>query len=416
MAPISVDSRILYNAAVLYEGAYHNADNVIKTLAAALDNDWGCAGSDSAGRTWADSYDPAAFKAIASGIDIVNAFGKLHDLLAFTAVNHANTEKLNKHPPETPDPAPAVLAATTAPLFKGAFGGDSDPPFGWSMISSWLQGHTWPNGDPDKLRRLGTAWRTAAKGLRDASAGTSQAWTNLEENASEELPQAIDQMDAVWMGAEAVATQYEKLGGACEDWAQQIEDAHQKILAILAGAIGVGLLAGVAVGFFTAGTGAVATTTATGSAAGAAVVTVLVAFDAAAAVAAGVTVAAGAAAIGVATDLQPLLEANPTQFDTSTSAGGGTNPSSYSRPPEVPSDWVPRTADNGKGVVWQKPGSTGNADTIRVMQPNSRYPNGYVRFYNSHGQPVDLAGKPGPKTTTHISINPDGTFPKPQGW
>ncbi|MEU7633807.1 hypothetical protein AB0C34_28160 [Nocardia sp. NPDC049220] len=313
MAPISVDPRILYGAATLYEGGYNSAENVVKTLAAAIDKDWGCAGSDSAGRTWADSYDPAAFKAVAAGTDIVNAFGKLHDLLAFTAVNHSNTEKLNKNPPDTPDPAPAILAAITAPTFKGAFGGESDPPFGWSMISSWLQGHTWPNGDPDKLRRLGTAWRTAAKGLRDASGGTSQAWTNLEENASEELPQAIDQMDAVWMGVGEVATQYEKLGGACEDWAQQIEDAHHEILAILAGAIGAGLIAGVVVGFFTAGTGAVATTTAAGSAAGAAVVTVLVAFDTAAAVAAGVTVAAGAAAIGVATELQPL-QPNPVQY------------------------------------------------------------------------------------------------------
>lgn len=182
------------------------------------------------------------------------------------------------------------------------------------MISSWLQGHTWPNGDPDKLRSLGTAWRAAAKGLRGASDSTSQAWTNVEENASEELPQAIDQMDAVWMGVGTVATQYEKLGSACEDWAQQIEDAHHKILAILAGAIGAGLIAGVVVGFFTAGTGTVATTAAAGSAAGAAVVTVLVAFDAAAAVAAGVTVAAGVAAVVVATELQPLLEANPTQF------------------------------------------------------------------------------------------------------
>ncbi|MEU4343073.1 hypothetical protein AB0H00_17645 [Nocardia sp. NPDC023852] len=51
MAPISMDSRILYDAATLYEDGYHSAENVVKTLAAALDKDWGCAGSDSAGRT-----------------------------------------------------------------------------------------------------------------------------------------------------------------------------------------------------------------------------------------------------------------------------------------------------------------------------------------------------------------------------
>ncbi|MFF3224998.1 colicin E3/pyocin S6 family cytotoxin [Nocardia suismassiliense] len=332
MAPITMNATLLFDAARLYETARNNADGVVKALATALDKDWGCAGSDSAGRTWASSYDPAAFSGVSGGTNIVNAFGKLHDLLAFTAVNHVNTEKLNKTPPEIPDPDPAVLPAATSPTFKGAFGGDTDPPFGWEMISSWLQGHTWPNGDPDKLRRLGTAWRTAAKGLRDANDGSGQAWVNLEENASEELPQALAQMDAVFTAADNVATQYENLGRACDDWAQQIEDAHRKILAILAGAIGVGLIAGVVVGFFTAGTGAVATTAATGSSAGAAVVTVLIAFDAAAALATGVTVAAGAAAIGVATDLQPLLEANPTQFNASTNAGG--NSHKYVPPPK----------------------------------------------------------------------------------
>lgn len=332
MAPIAMDAGLLFHAATLYATARSNAEGVIKSLAAALDKDWGCAGSDSAGRTWSSSYDPAAFDAVAAGTNIVNGFGKLHDLLAFTANNHVNTEKGNKTPPEAPGPDPAVLATVSAPVFKGAFGGDTDPPFGWEMISSWLQGHTWPNGDPDKLRRLGNAWRTAAKGLRDASDGTGQAWLNLEENASDELPRALAQMDAVFTAAENVATQYENLASACDEWAQQIEDAHRKILAILAGAIGVGLIAGVVVGFFTAGTGAVATTAATGSSAGAAIVTVLVAFDAAAALATGVTVAAGAAAIGVATDLQPLLAANPTQFNASTKPGG--NNHNYVPPPK----------------------------------------------------------------------------------
>lgn len=325
MTPITVDTGLLFNAASLYEEARNGAAGTIKSLAAALDNNSGCAGSDSAGRTWAESYDPAAGNGIVAGTNIVNSFGKLHDLLAFTAVNHVNTEKGNKTPPEMPDPDPAVLVTEAAPTFKAAFGGDTDPPFGWGMISSWLQGHTWPNGDPDKLRSIGKAWRSAATGLRSANDGTGQAWVDLEENASSELPQALAQMDAVFTSAEEVATQYERLASACDDWAQQIEDAHGAILAILAGAVGVGLIAGVVVGFFTAGTGVTVTTAASGSAAGAAVVTVLVGFETAAAVAAGVTVATGAAVIGVTAELQPLLEANPTQFNASTGAGGNSH-------------------------------------------------------------------------------------------
>lgn len=35
-------------------------------------------------------------------------------------------------------------------------------------------------------------------------------------------------------------------------------------------------------------------------------------------------------------------------------------------PVDIPQGWAPRVADNGKGVVFQRPGATGNADMIRV--------------------------------------------------
>ncbi len=85
-------------------------------------------------------------------------------------------------------------------------------------------------------------------------------------------------------------------------------------------------------------------------------------------------------------------------------------------PPGAPDDWSSRTADNGKGTVYQKPGAHGNADQLRVMDATQRYPNGYVRFYNEHGQPVDLNGRPGPKSNTHIPRRDDGSYPTPEGW
>jgi hypothetical protein len=97
-------------------------------------------------------------------------------------------------------------------------------------------------------------------------------------------------------------------------------------------------------------------------------------------------------------------------------ADSSDSPADSPPPPGVPDDWPARTADNGKGTVYQDPESSGNADMVRVMEPNNWYPNGYVRFYNSNGQPVGLDGKPGPNSETHIPINEDGTYDIPEGW
>ncbi|MEY7972059.1 hypothetical protein AB8O38_08665 [Saccharomonospora xinjiangensis] len=85
-------------------------------------------------------------------------------------------------------------------------------------------------------------------------------------------------------------------------------------------------------------------------------------------------------------------------------------------PPGVKPGWTSRIADNGKGVVYQEPGSSGNANMIRVMDATSRYPYGYVRFYNEAGQPVGLNGKPAPRSETHIPRERDGSYPTPTGW
>lgn len=112
------------------------------------------------------------------------------------------------------------------------------------------------------------------------------------------------------------------------------------------------------------------------------------------------------------TDTAAAENDEQTNLDRTTEQPVGTDP----HPEGVPDDWTSRVADNGKGTVYQDPGSNGNADMLRVMDPTPMYPNGYVRFYNEHGQPIGLDGKPGSKAATHIPMNPDGTFDLPQGW
>jgi RHS repeat-associated protein len=68
---------------------------------------------------------------------------------------------------------------------------------------------------------------------------------------------------------------------------------------------------------------------------------------------------------------------------------------------------VAEPAANGNGIVYRAPGTTGNAGTTRIMGPDAqgRYPSGYVRQYNQHGQPINpTTMKPDTPAKTHTPL------------
>jgi RHS repeat-associated protein len=111
---------------------------------------------------------------------------------------------------------------------------------------------------------------------------------------------------------------------------------------------------------------------------------------------------------------QPLLPVGRSDLRTLPQSSNGIIISTqYGTTIRIPNGWIGRTANNGKGLVFQRSGAVGDADSIRIMDPTTAYPYGYVRYYNSFGQPLDAFGKPGSRAATHIPLNYNGQI---SGW
>lgn len=87
----------------------------------------------------------------------------------------------------------------------------------------------------------------------------------------------------------------------------------------------------------------------------------------------------------------------------------------------VPNNYIATpTRVPGEGTVWRLPGSSGNANTVRIMNAgvDPRYPNGYAVFYNSQNQQLNAQGKPqGGQAALHHPLGPGGTLLfVPPGW
>jgi hypothetical protein len=389
-------------------------------------------GSDDAGALWGADYDAQVRDLLTAVNELVLAFDNHSGLLLQAGRNHALAEhgatlEDGPLPSMPPDPQPASQVSPTNPA-SAVGNGDSGLRAFQELIDAI--GLPCPNGNVDKLASAATLWDDVAMyTVDDAKRTVSHFIEDLDQVRSPEVEYAIADCETLLALLGDLADASRGLAQSCRDHRDAITETRLQIVPVLDSlAIELGITVAVAVlaAFVSFGASAVAgSANASRAIAGAGrlirpLLTALrskvprfLARERVAERPARISAEAQALSQKVKRD---VAEAPPPRG--APTAGG--------RPPGVKEGWVERTADNGKGTVWQRPGAAENgtnaaerrADSIRIMDGDGRYPNGYVRFTDEHGQYLDINGKPGPRNSpdTHIPRNPDGSYPTPPGW
>jgi hypothetical protein len=207
--------------------ANHAAALRCDSLSAALAGYAAMAGDSSSSADFAETYDAAAADGLAALADLADSFAGLGRLTHGSHQNHRAAEGLAG----LDDVAYTDVRPMAPP---SSLGGD---PSGLPDTLNWLLDHVeafiWPDADVDRLRAAGATWRGAAGGLAALVDHCDLVVSALGEEHSPEIPLALDAVRTLKGGICDLAEQYVAIAGACEQYADQVEQQRAAMLDFL---------------------------------------------------------------------------------------------------------------------------------------------------------------------------------------
>lgn len=420
MSELVVDPLVYSSAAASLNSYACTFQKIFADQMAALRGTDAMGGNVGASKDWATSYDKTVTEATTLTQSLIEAMGNYANVLQASGYNYAladHEEGSGRAAPVEPVQFPPAWASCVVPPPSAGGPGSGlfdDVGFAVSALEDF--GVSIPDGEPDKLQNAADVWSkfASADGAGNLPALLEGLANDFETETAPDLEYIDEDIREMKSSAESILGLYAEIAQSCRDHKAAIDSLREKLKELLrelaeeiALEIATSVAFSIVAGALTAGFGAAAV-----AAAKAGKIALKVKNYAS---------RVGTVLAGIGFKVLKALEKLPANIRSVLQRlrelgkkiiGAGTP----KRPNHVPEGWEVRRADNGKGWVWQKPGSKGNANMFRDAEPTAQYPNGYVRFYNEHGQPIGLDGKPGSKAATHIPKNPDGSFPTPQGW
>lgn len=414
MAPnkIHVDPNTYYAAANVCFRVASGLCDAVRSAGSVLDRCGSMAGAYPEGATWAGRYDEHVNDFYFGANDLVEALENYGDVLTQAGYNYAVAEWAASQSsglptmPELPNYIETAVL-TPAPAAGGAGEGLLDD--GLGLVGEI--GIPIPDGDTAKLELALGAWNVLATGSGSTNLPEDlvAAAALFADTTGPDVEFIDDDLRELGTAASDLIAAAAELRDACAEYKASLVELREdleSILTELARELAVTVAVAIAASFITFGAGAIA-------GAGASTRAVL---KYGKIVREAIVLWKSAKGLRTRLEFAKDLKRLRATLGRIKDLGRRTKPAPVGPPPHVPTGWVRSPVRNGKGEMWQKPGSSGNSDSMRIMDPTARYPNGYVRYYNEHGQPVNLDGNPGPNPETHFPIEPDGSFSVPRGW